>query len=210
MNNLFSPRIILQLAQRSYSTSTHGISAADIAALDQWISSEKKLVVHDTLRSEYLNDLYVTLPTRDGSHKPFRPPEDGDRLQPGHHLVFFHPRNPESVLRADGTDADFCPPEPFTRRMWAGGKMEWKKPLTLGTKVTSVSVIDSLEKKGFDKGKPMVFVNQKIRYTPFKSHSHGSAAIEETRSHVYLASPGNSRVIREGTFSQVAAWSNIP
>ena len=123
-------------------------------ALDEWISSKKKLVIHDTLRPEHLSDLYVTLPTRDGSHRPVRYPEEGDRLQPGHHLVFFHPRNPESVLRVDGTDADFCPPEPFTRRMWAGGVMKWKKPLTLGTKVTSTSVIDSVEKKGFGKGKP--------------------------------------------------------
>ena len=127
MYPLLARRTLARFSRCSYS-SLH-ISAAEIAALDEWISSKKELVIHDTLRPEHLSDLYVTLPTRDGSHRPVRYPEEGDRLQPGHHLVFFHPRNPESVLRADGTDADFCPPEPFTRRMWAGGVMKWKKLL---------------------------------------------------------------------------------
>ena len=208
MYPLLARRTLARFSRCSYS-SLH-ISAAEIAALDEWISSKKELVIHDTLRPEHLSGLYVTLPTRDGSHRPVRYPEEGDRLQPGHHLVFFHPRNPESVLRADGTDADFCPPEPFTRRMWAGGVMKWKKPLTLGTKVTSTSVIDSVEKKGFGKGKPMVFVNQRMRCGPSKGYTQGHYAIEETRSHVYLASPGNSRIVREGTVSETPICRCIP
>ncbi|KZT70166.1 hypothetical protein DAEQUDRAFT_709097 [Daedalea quercina L-15889] len=176
------------------------VAAENVAALDRWIESTSKLQLHstDTLRAEHLSDLYITLPTRNaipgrwGSGTP--PPHFP--LGYGHHLVFFHPRNPESALRPDGTDADFCPPEPWTRRMWAGGRMVWKEPLSIGENVTASSMIDSVEKKGFDKGSPMVFVNQKIQYRKNDAHQ-GQAAIVEERSHVYLAAPGNRRGIRK-------------
>lgn len=185
---------VARLGRRSYTTQ---VSDVHVAALDRWISSDKKLVIHDTLRPEHLSSLYVTLPTRDGSQKPFVHPRDGSLLEAGHHLVFFHPRNPEKALRSDGTDADFCPPEPFTRRMWAGGRIEWRNPLLIGDEAVSVSTIDSVQKKGFEKGRPMVFVNQKIQYSKAGSED---VAIQETRSHVYLASPGNSRGTREGRY----------
>ncbi|CAL1704570.1 unnamed protein product [Somion occarium] len=192
---------VARLGRRSYTTQ---VSDVHVAALDRWISSDKKLVIHDTLRPEHLSSLYVTLPTRDGSQKPFVHPRDGSLLEAGHHLVFFHPRNPEKALRSDGTDADFCPPEPFTRRMWAGGRIEWRNPLLIGDEAVSVSTIDSVQKKGFEKGRPMVFVNQKIQYSKAGSED---VAIQETRSHVYLASPGNSRGTREVPYLPVPDFS---
>ncbi|THH33968.1 hypothetical protein EUX98_g284 [Antrodiella citrinella] len=160
--------------------------------VNAWISSDKKLVAHDTLSAEHLSNLFITLPTRDGSRQPYVAPKHTDHLAYGHHLVFFHPRNPECALRADGTDADFCPPEPFTRRMWAGGKIEWHKPLLVGSKATAVSTIRSVDKKGFDKDSPKVFVKQNIQYL----NERRELCVDEERSHVYLSSPGNARVIR--------------
>lgn len=169
--------------------------ALDVAALDRWIAADKRLTLHDTIRPEHLADLYITLPTRDGSVRPFAPPQDGAPLCYGHHLAFFHPRNPESALRSDGTDTDFCPPEPFTRRMWAGGRMEWKRPLCVGDRATARATIGAVAKKGFEKGTPMVFVSQKIEYSKPDS---GEVCIEEERAHVYLAVSGNKRGAREG------------
>ncbi|KAI0079881.1 hypothetical protein K474DRAFT_1658413 [Panus rudis PR-1116 ss-1] len=193
---LSSTRLSLRARQchRCRPYATDAATPAHVAALDDWIASEKKLILSDTLREEHLANLYVTLPTRDGTQKPYTAPRQGDNLGYGHHLVFFHPRNPESKLRADGTDADFCPPEPFTRRMWAGGEIKWHKPLRIGDRANSISTIGSVQKKGFEKGKPMVFVNQNIKY--FKA-GDTDASVEETRSHVYLSSPGNDRGIRE-------------
>lgn len=172
-------------------------------ALEQWIHEKKSLIVQDTLRPEHLADLYVTLPTRDGSREPwpdtgdfsdFDPPQCGEPLGYGHHLVFFHPRNPESELRVDGTDADFCPPEPFTRRMWAGGKMVWKRPLCVGDRAEAVASVVSVTKKGFETSLPMLFVKQKIEYW-----TRGEVCVEEERDHVYLAAAaGASRVTKEG------------
>lgn len=186
----FLRHIASQVHRRHSST----VSPSALAALDTWIASNKKLVIHDTLRAEHLSSLYATLPTRDGSRKSYVPPRDGDHLGYGHHLVFFHPRNPESALRSDGTDADFCPPEPFTRRMWAGGKIEWHKPLLIGSGATSVSTIRSIDKKGFEKASPKVFVKQHIQF----SNTEGEVCVEEERSHVYLSTPGNARTVRPG------------
>lgn len=178
--------------------STSNASALNSEALNKWIGSEKNLCLHDTLRPEHLSDLYITLPTRDGTRgAPYQSPANGRNLDYGHHLVFFHPRNPEAVLRPDGTDADFCPPEPFTRRMWAGGSMKWHSPLVVGDKVVASSTVSSIEKKGFDKGSPMVFVNQTIEYA---KEGTGVPSVVEGRSHVYLP-PGHTntqRKVRKG------------
>lgn len=52
-------------------------------------------------------------------------PADGTPLPPGYHLVYFTPGGLESELGPDGTDRTFNAPAPFTRRMWAGGKITW-------------------------------------------------------------------------------------
>jgi hydroxyacyl-ACP dehydratase HTD2-like protein with hotdog domain len=173
------------------------LSSEAISALDKWISTEKCLVLKDTYHRRHLEDLFITLPTRDGTRRPYESPKEGSALGYGHHLAFFHPRTPEKYLRADGTDADFCPPEPFVRRMWAGGKMEWKLPLTIGAESCSVATVDSVSKKGFDRGSPMVFVKQRIEV---KSDEQSvTPNIVEERTHVYLAlGTAQKRIVRQG------------
>lgn len=53
------------------------------------------------------------------------PPPAGTPIPPGYHLVYFTPGAVETQLGPDGTDITFNVPEPFTRRMWAGGRMSW-------------------------------------------------------------------------------------
>lgn len=179
--------------------STVSSSSLNLEALSKWIVLDKRLTLSDTLHPEHVSDLYITLPTRDGTRKPYTAPAIGSPLSYGHHLAFFHPRNRENMLRWDGTDADFCPPEPFTRRMWAGGKILWRAPLHVGEKVIAFSDMLDVQKKGFEKGIPMVFVKQKIEY---KLDGSNDVAIEEERSHVYLAAPANSRGVKQGALSQ--------
>lgn len=185
-------KLLPNCARRLYSTS----SLLNIKTLDDWIASEKSISLTSSLNPEHLADLYATLPTRDSTRgEPFSPPSKGLKLGYGHHLVFFHPHNPESILRPDGTDADFCPPEPFTRRMWAGGCMRWYGSLAMGERVTSMSRVSSVEKKGFEKGMPIVFVNQTIDY---RRSGMSEVNITEERSHVYLPPGHNKREAREG------------
>lgn len=188
---------------RAITTRRLSTNPSDITALDAWIARPKSLAITDTLTPTHLADLYITLPTRDGArdHWPYQPPTEGTPLGYGHHLVFFHPRLPENALRPDGTDADFCPPEPFTRRMWASGTMRWNpKPggaLSVGDNAHVVSTIASVEKKGFDavNTHPMVFVKQRIEVT---AQGRGEPSVVEERSHVYLASRTRKRDAREG------------
>jgi hydroxyacyl-ACP dehydratase HTD2-like protein with hotdog domain len=52
-------------------------------------------------------------------------------VPPGYHLVYFTPNGTEAELGADGSDTTFNASAPFTRRMWAGGKMTWAKDVSL-------------------------------------------------------------------------------
>lgn len=170
-------------------------------ALDAWISlaQSKQLLLSDSLAPGHAADLYITLPTRDGTRNAnATTPVNGTPLAYGHHLAFFHPRNPEPTLRLDGTDADFCPPEPFTRRMWAGGTFSWdnSNPLLIGQNVSAHSAVTSVAKKRFEgPGNPMVFVDQTIWYT---AEGNSVASITEERSHVYVVAGMNKQVIRAG------------
>lgn len=169
------------------------VAAAE--ALDLWARRNKSITLFETLHTDRISDLYVTLPTRDGTRHPYKSPKNLEALGFGHHLAFFHPRTPEKYLRSDGTDADFCPPEPFVRRMWAGGRMEWRRPLIVGGKAMACMSVRSVVKKGFGDGVPMVFVNQGIEISNEDDRDY---AILEERTHVYLALGIEQRKFRQG------------
>jgi hydroxyacyl-ACP dehydratase HTD2-like protein with hotdog domain len=200
MMNLKTMIVQLRLRKLWYSSCSHQRFSGDVQGLNKWISSAKslKLVLPTFLSAEHVSDLFLSLPTRDGTEHTTTP-ANGMPLGYGHHLAFFHPRNPEHALRSDGTDGDFCPPEPFSRRMWAGGKIEWKQPLIIGDKATAKCTITSVDKKGFTNGVPMVFVSQKILI-----HAEGcrDPSVEEERTHVYLSSV-RPKVGRKGMVSDL-------
>ena len=193
-------RTSFRIACRSISTS---MKQHEKDALDQWIASPPIHTLTDSLSVEHLSDLYVTLPTRDGSRKPFREPQPGTPLPFGHHLAFFHARRPERLLRADGTDEDISPPPPFSKRMWAGGKITWdaSNPLIIGKPTISISTVSSTEKKGFEKGNPMVFVTQNIQFT---QEGQQTPSVTEERAHVYfnpeVSSGKLKKLDREGDY----------
>ncbi|PYH76471.1 hypothetical protein BO82DRAFT_426106 [Aspergillus uvarum CBS 121591] len=56
----------------------------------------------------------------------------GTPLPAGYHLVYFTPAFLETELGIDGTDASYNPAAPFTRRMWAGGEVQWPRDATTG------------------------------------------------------------------------------
>ncbi|KAI0059510.1 hypothetical protein BV25DRAFT_1829039 [Artomyces pyxidatus] len=174
-HNIFLPnRCLLRLLHSSHSIS----NSLNESALDAWIQQPKQLTLSATLHPDHLADLYITLPTRDATP----PPPTGAPLGFGHHLAFFHPRTPAGALRADGTDADFCPPAPFVRRMWAGGRIAWRRALVVGERAKAVSTVARVEKKGFERGAPMVFVTQRVEVRG----ESGEAGVVEERAHVYL------------------------
>ncbi|KXJ93448.1 hypothetical protein Micbo1qcDRAFT_232968 [Microdochium bolleyi] len=68
-------------------------------------------------------------------------PHAGTPVPPGYHLAYFTPGGLESELGPDGTDRTFNAPAPFTRRMWAGGRMTWYGPAESGGPTLSVGQI---------------------------------------------------------------------
>lgn len=68
------------------------------------------------------NNLYERYPPLSNAE----PPAAGTPIPPGYHLIYFTPALLESELGIDGSDASYNPEPPFTRRMWAGGEVQWK------------------------------------------------------------------------------------
>ena len=79
-------------------------------------------------------------------------------LSPGHHLVYFSDVPRSSLLLPDGTDSWYSPGPPFTRRLWAGGSMEFLEDIpTDGQSFHSTEDIEDVQVKGGE-GNEKVYV----------------------------------------------------
>lgn len=103
-------------------------------------------------------------------------PLAGDSLPPLWHWVYFFPAARQSELGSDGHPkrGGFLPPVPLARRMWAGGRLEFRRALQFGTSATRASRIADVTHKQGQAG-PLVFV--RVRHEI--SDADGVALIEE-------------------------------
>lgn len=115
-----------------------------------WIGKQERLT--DVLEPSRSNALRAAL--GDGA-----PLSSGDALPPLHHWLYFWNVQPPAGLGPDGHPAKggFLPPVPLPRRMWAGGRLKFQKPLVLGETVTRTSTILKVEAKSGKSGS-LVFV----------------------------------------------------
>ena len=106
-------------------------------------------------------------------------PEKGTPLPACYHLAYFTPSQVEEELGRDGTDTTFNPPSPFTRRMWAGGELEWVagegKGLCVGQEVKETTKLVSSVGKKTRTGEEMVVVGVEKKY----ENEHGVALIDK-------------------------------
>src|SRR5579871_5036266 len=67
----------------------------------------------------------------------------GDPLPLLHHWLYFWDVRPPAGLGIDGHPAKggFLPPVALPRRMWAGGRLNFLKPLAIGAQVNRTSTI---------------------------------------------------------------------
>lgn len=95
---------------------------------------------------------------------PVLPPTNAGEPTPlpiPHHLVYFEPTKPSSVMLPDGTNPDQSPGEPFVRRMWAGGRVLYNQgnPLVLdASRGVCAEFIRSVAVKGAE-GQEKIFVS---------------------------------------------------
>jgi 3-methylfumaryl-CoA hydratase len=107
----------------------------------------------DTLDAAPIERLSATLDRDDPV------PRHGDVLPPLWHWLYFLPLYRQSEVGPDGhaRRGGFLPPIPLPRRMWAGSRIQWHRPLTVGANVTRQSRIVSVKAKRGRTGE-LVFV----------------------------------------------------
>ncbi|KAF2265033.1 hypothetical protein CC78DRAFT_567826 [Lojkania enalia] len=106
------------------------------------------------------------------------PPPDGTPVPPGYHLVYFTPTILERDLGLDGTDRTVSPLAPFSRRMWAGGEIQWnqdpKQLLRVGQTVQESTKILSASPKQLRTGDEICIVGVEKTF----SNDHGIALVD--------------------------------
>ncbi len=101
-------------------------------------------------RSETLTDVVTAAPVRMLRATLDLPADDTvTELPPLWHWLFFLPSARQSQIGQDGHPqrGGFLPPVPLPRRMWAGGQLEFFRPLLLGEQVNRVSAIEDVTVK---------------------------------------------------------------
>ncbi len=150
------------------------------AHLSEWIG--KSETRSEVLAAFPANALAATLDRVDP------PYEEGSALPPLWHWLHFLPIHPLSESGPDGhaVKGGFLPPVPLPRRMWAGSRLDFLRPLRLGNAVRRVSTITRVEHKSGRSG-DLVFVT--VRHELFDTDG---PAIEEEHDIVYrgAAEPG--------------------
>jgi 3-methylfumaryl-CoA hydratase len=121
-----------------------------------------------------------------------------------HHWLYFWSVQPPAGLGADGHPAKggFLPPVPLPRRMWAGGRLQFVKPLLLGERVEKVSTILKVEAKSGKTG-DLVFVTVEHRLS-----GEAGLAIVEEQDLVYrgASAPGSAALPPADAPAPGAPW----
>jgi 3-methylfumaryl-CoA hydratase len=114
-------------------------------------------------------------------------PSEGDAIPLGFHWTLAPPIARESELGLDGhperTVSGFLPPVPLPRRLWAGSRVLFHRPLRVGERVERESVIVSIEEKE-GRSSQLVFVTVRHRLV-----GERGLAIEEAQDIVYRDAP---------------------
>lgn len=149
----------------------------DLAALQQWQGRTE--TVSDEVTLQPVRALAATLDQDDA------PPARGDVLPPLWHWLYFLAQHRQSELGPDGhaRRGGFLPPVPLPRRMWAGGRLQWHRPVRLGDHVERTSRIESVSHKTGRTG-DLVFVG--VRH---ELRAAGELALTEEHDIVYRAAP---------------------
>ena len=106
-------------------------------------------------------------------------------IPPLWHWLYFLSITPASELDVDGhaRRGGFLPPVPLPRRMWAGGRLDFLRPLRVGRVIERHSRIINIERKQGRSG-PLVFVLVRHEF-----HDGKGVALVEEHDIVYRDAP---------------------
>jgi 3-methylfumaryl-CoA hydratase len=110
----------------------------------------------------------------------------GDPLPPFWQYLYFLPRAPQSKIGSDGHPerGGFLPPVTLPRRMFAGGRQRFPRPLVIGRPAERLGTILSVSEKHGQSGS-LVFVT--VRY---EFRQDGEVCVEEEQDIVYREAGG--------------------
>ena len=149
--------------------------AIDATKLAQWIGRSES--TEEVIAPFPSNALAATL---DRADPPYRA---GSALPPLWHWMHFLPLHPMSAVGADGhaEKGGFLPPVSLPRRMWAGSRLTFHRPLIIGEMARKKSTIAKVEHKSGRSG-DLVFVT--VRH---EMSDRQGLAIDEEHDIVYRA-----------------------
>jgi hydroxyacyl-ACP dehydratase HTD2-like protein with hotdog domain len=135
-------------------------SACATSIASQFLSKPQSLPPHTQTQLLDANQLQRFSATLSRLELTQALPKNGTPLPACYHLAYFTPSQLEEELGRDGTDRTLNPPSPFTRRMWAGGELEWigGNRLEVGQTVTETTKLISAVGKKTKAGEEMVVV----------------------------------------------------
>jgi len=126
-------------------------SAAEFAHLADWVGRSETRT--DQVHAAPIAALAALLDRDDAG------PQAGDAIPPLAHWLYFLPVHRQSKLGPDGHAArgEFLPPVPLPRRMWAGSRLAFLRPVAIGETIACNSRIAAVNVKQGRSG-PLVFV----------------------------------------------------
>jgi 3-methylfumaryl-CoA hydratase len=159
--------------------------ATDILAgldLSAWVGRREE--AEDRVSPHRATMLAATLDL-DAAERRARGIVEGGRLPALWHWIAFLTDAPGSGLGSDGHPrrGGFLPPVPLERRMWAGSRITFHRPIAIGETIQRRAEILKVSEKAGSTG-PMVFVTVGHRLSVA-----GGLAIEEEQDIVYMAMP---------------------
>ena len=174
----------------------------DLDHLKTWEGREER--VQDELHATPLALMSATLDRDDPAVKT------GAAIPPYWHYLYFLTASRQSILGADGHPprGGFLPPVPLPRRMFAGARVDFMRPLRVGWKVERRSTIVSVSRKQGRSG-DMVFLLLRHAF----SDADGVCMVEE-QDIVYRDNPppeaGHSAAAPTPPVTpQPATWSRV-
>jgi 3-methylfumaryl-CoA hydratase len=128
-----------------------------------WIGKRRRTAdMIDPLRASAMAATLEATPA-----KPGKSPTPGDPLPPLWHWAYFWEVAGASALGPDGHAArgEFLPPVELPRRMWAGSRVRFLRPLPVGVTAERISAVEMIEEKqGRSGALAFVTVRHRIRF----------------------------------------------
>jgi 3-methylfumaryl-CoA hydratase len=151
--------------------------SVDIEYLKEWIGKTESR--SDFAAATPVQALAATLDRDDPAPKP------GDPIPECWHWLYFLPLHRQSEIGPDGHPkrGGFLPPVPLPRRMWAGSRLQFLRPLSLGSEISRTSRIADVSGKEGRTG-TLVFVRVRHEVSDEKG-----IALSEEQDIVYRENP---------------------